>query len=328
MKVLVIGGAGYVGSVAAEALLSAGHQVVIYDNLSRGHAAAAPPGAELIVADLADTARLARVLARGRFDAVMHFAALSLVAESVREPARYFHQNVGLTLQLLQLMLGAGVRRFVFSSSAAVYGEPRTVPIAEDHPTVPTSPYGQTKLMVEEALGWLGRLAGLRFASLRYFNAAGATDRLGEDHRPETHLIPSLLEVAAGKRPFVEVYGRDYPTPDGTCIRDFVHVADIADAHLKALERLDWEEQIICNLGSGSGYSVLEVTEAARRVTGRPVAVKFGPRRPGDPAVLVASRSRAEQAIGWRPKYDNLELIIGSAWEWRCRHPDGYGRTD
>ncbi|MER3449705.1 MAG: UDP-glucose 4-epimerase GalE [Chloroflexota bacterium] len=328
MKVLVIGGAGYVGSVAAEALLSAGHQVVIYDNLSRGHAAAAPPGAELIVADLADTARLARVLARGRFDAVMHFAALSLVAESVREPARYFHQNVGLTLQLLQLMLGAGVRRFVFSSSAAVYGEPRTVPIAEDHPTVPTSPYGQTKLMVEEALGWLGRLAGLRFASLRYFNAAGATDRLGEDHRPETHLIPSLLEVAAGKRPFVEVYGRDYPTPDGTCIRDFVHVADIADAHLKALERLDWEEQIICNLGSGSGYSVLEVTEAARRVTGRPVAVKFGPRRPGDPAVLVASRSRAEQAIGWRPKYDNLELIIGSAWEWRCRYPDGYGRTD
>jgi len=328
MKVLVIGGAGYVGSVAAEALLSAGHQVVIYDNLSRGHAAAAPPGAELIVADLADTARLARVLARGRFDAVMHFAALSLVAESVREPARYFHQNVGLTLQLLQLMLGAGVHRFVFSSSAAVYGEPRTVPIAEDHPTVPTSPYGQTKLMVEEALRWLGRLAGLRFASLRYFNAAGATDRLGEDHRPETHLIPSLLEVAAGKRPFVEVYGRDYPTPDGTCIRDFVHVADIADAHLKALERLDWEEQIICNLGSGSGYSVLEVTEAARRVTGRPVAVKFGPRRPGDPAVLVASRSRAEQAIGWRPKYDNLELIIGSAWEWRCRHPDGYSRTD
>ncbi len=328
MKVLVVGGAGYVGSVAAEALLAAGHQVVIYDNLSRGHAAAAPPGAELIVADLADTARLARVLARGRFDAVMHFAALSLVAESVREPARYFHQNVGLTLQLLQLMLGAGVRRFVFSSSAAVYGEPHTVPITEDHPTVPTSPYGQTKLMVEEALGWLGRLAGLRFASLRYFNAAGATERLGEDHRPETHLIPSVLEVAAGKRPVVEVFGRDYPTPDGTCIRDFVHVADIADAHLKALERLDREGRIICNLGSGSGYSVLEVIEAARRVTGRPVAVKFGPRRPGDPAVLVASRSRAEQTIGWRPKYDDLEVIIGSAWEWRCRHPDGYGRPD
>ncbi len=327
MRVLVVGGAGYVGSVTAEALLSAGHQVVVYDNLSRGHAAAVPPGAELIAADLADTARLARVLARGRFDAVMHFAALSLVAESVREPSRYFHQNVGLTLQLLALMLGAGVRRFVFSSSAAVYGEPRAVPIDEDHPTIPTSPYGQTKLMVEEALGWLGRLAGLKFASLRYFNAAGATDRLGEDHRPETHLIPSVLEVAAGKRPFVEVYGRDYPTPDGTCIRDFVHVADIADAHLKALEKLDGQN-IVCNLGSGSGYSVLEVVEAARRVTGRPVAVRFGPRRPGDPAVLVAGRRRAEQTIGWRPKYNDLKAIIGSAWEWRCRYPDGYGRPD
>lgn len=327
MKVLVIGGAGYVGSVTAEALLAAGHDVVIYDNLSRGHAGAVPPGAELVVADLADTARLARVLARGRFDAVMHFAALSLVAESVREPARYFQQNVGLTLRLLELMLGAGVRRFVFSSSAAVYGEPRSVPIEEDHPTAPTNPYGQTKLMVEAALDWLGRLAGLRYASLRYFNAAGATDRLGEDHRPETHLIPSVLEVAAGRRPFIEVFGRDYPTPDGTCIRDFVHVADIADAHLKALEKLDGGS-IVCNLGSGSGYSVLEVIEAARQVTGRPVPVRFGPRRPGDPAVLVASRARAGQVLGWRPKYDDLEAIIGSAWEWRCRHPAGYGRAD
>ncbi len=327
MKVLVIGGAGYVGSVTAEALLAAGHDVVIYDNLSRGHAGAVPPGAELVVADLADTARLARVLARGRFDAVMHFAALSLVAESVREPARYFQQNVGLTLRLLELMLGAGVRRFVFSSSAAVYGEPRSVPIEEDHPTAPTNPYGQTKLMVEAALDWLGRLAGLRYASLRYFNAAGATDRLGEDHRPETHLIPSVLEVAAGRRPFIEVFGRDYPTPDGTCIRDFVHVADIADAHLKALEKLDGGS-IVCNLGSGSGYSVLEVIEAARQVTGRPVPVRFGPRRPGDPAVLVASRTRAGQMLGWHPKYDGLEAIIGSAWEWRCRHPAGYGRAD
>ncbi len=327
MKVLVIGGAGYVGSVTAEALLAAGHDVVIYDNLSRGHAGAVPPGAELVVADLADTARLARVLARGRFDAVMHFAALSLVAESVREPARYFQQNVGLTLRLLELMLGTGVRRFVFSSSAAVYGEPRSVPIEEDHPTAPTNPYGQTKLMVEAALDWLGRLAGLRYASLRYFNAAGATDRLGEDHRPETHLIPSVLEVAAGRRPFIEVFGRDYPTPDGTCIRDFVHVADIADAHLKALEKLDGGS-IVCNLGSGSGYSVLEVIEAARQVTGRPVPVRFGPRRPGDPAVLVASRTRAGQVLGWHPKYDGLEAIIGSAWEWRCRHPAGYGRAD
>lgn len=327
MKVLVTGGAGYVGSVAVEALLAAGHDVVVYDNLSRGHAAAVPPGAELVVADLADPAGLARVLARGRFDAVMHFAALSLVAESVREPARYFEHNVGLTFRLLGLTLGAGVRRFVFSSSAAVYGEPRTIPIDEDHPTVPTNPYGQTKLMVEEALAWLDRLMGLRYASLRYFNAAGATERLGEDHRPETHLIPSVLEVAAGVRPAVEVYGRDYPTPDGTCIRDFVHVADIAEAHLRALESLDGGS-IVCNLGSGLGYSVLEVIETARRVTGRPVPVEFGPRRPGDPAVLVASRTRAEQRLGWRPKFDDLEAIIGSAWEWRCRHPAGYGRAD
>jgi len=327
MKVLVTGGAGYVGSVTVEALLAAGHDVVVYDNLSRGHAGAVSPGAELIAADLADTARLARILARGRFDAVMHFAALSLVGESVQEPARYFEHNVGLTFRLLGIMLGAGIRRFVFSSSAAVYGEPRTVPIEEDHPTAPTNPYGQTKLMVEEALAWLDRLAGLRYASLRYFNAAGATERLGEDHRPETHLIPSVLEAAAGVRPFVEVYGRDYPTPDGTCIRDFVHVADIADAHLRALERLDGGS-IVCNLGSGSGYSVLEVIETARRVTGRPVPVKFGPRRPGDPAVLVASRSKAEQALGWRLKYDSLEAIIGSAWEWRCRNPAGYGPAD
>jgi UDP-glucose 4-epimerase len=327
MKVLVTGGAGYVGSVTVEALLAAGHDVVVYDNLSRGHAGAVSPGAELIAADLADTARLARILARGRFDAVMHFAALSLVGESVQEPARYFEHNVGLTFRLLGIMLGAGIRRFVFSSSAAVYGEPRTVPIEEDHPTAPTNPYGQTKLMVEEALAWLDRLAGLRYASLRYFNAAGATERLGEDHRPETHLIPSVLEAAAGVRPFVEVYGRDYPTPDGTCIRDFVHVADIADAHLRALERLDGGS-IVCNLGSGSGYSVLEVIETARRVTSRPVPVKFGPRRPGDPAVLVASRSKAEQALGWRLKYDSLEAIIGSAWEWRCRNPAGYGPAD
>jgi UDP-glucose 4-epimerase len=327
MKVLVTGGAGYVGSVTVEALLAAGHDVVVYDNLSRGHAGAVSPGAELVVADLADTARLAGILARGRFDAVMHFAALSLVGESVQEPARYFEHNVGLTFRLLGIMLGAGIRRFVFSSSAAVYGEPRAVPITEDHPTAPTNPYGQTKLMVEEALAWLHRLAGLRYASLRYFNAAGATDRLGEDHRPETHLIPSVLEAAAGRRPFVEVFGQDYPTPDGTCIRDFVHVADIADAHLKALEHLD-RDSLICNLGSGSGYSVLEVMETARRVTGRPVPVKFGPRRPGDPAVLVASRTRAEQKLGWRPKLDDLEAIIGSAWEWRCRNPAGYGPAD
>ncbi len=313
MRVVVTGGAGYIGSIVAEILLTAGHQVVIIDNLSRGHRDAVPAGAEFVQADISsETTRI--VLAAG-VDAVMHFAASSLVGESCEAPAAYYQNNVVKGLALLEAVRAAGIGRFVFSSTAAVYGQPDRQPIREDAATVPTNPYGDTKLAFERALAWYAKAYGLSCASLRYFNAAGATDARGERHEPETHLIPLLLHAAAGRRPPVTIYGTDYPTRDGTCVRDYIHVRDLADAHLLALSALGGPgDTRIYNLGcGGGGYTVREVVEAAARVLARPVPVSVGPRRPGDPAMLVASSDKIQRELGWKPQAD-LESIIRSAW--------------
>jgi UDP-glucose 4-epimerase len=314
MRVLVTGGAGYIGSVTAAALIERGHEVVVVDDLRAGHRDLVPEQARFVRADAADPAGYADVLAD--CDACLHFAASIEAGESMERPEAFFANNTAGTLRLLAALVDAGVRRFVLSSTAAVYGEPRRVPIAEDDPTEPTNPYGESKLLVERALGWLERLRGLRFASLRYFNAAGATAERGEDHDPETHLIPLVLEVAAGRRPHIAIYGTDYPTPDGTCLRDFVHVADLADAHVLALETLDREPRLVCNLGNGTGFSVREVIDAARRVTGHPIPAREAPRRAGDPAALVASSDRAHRLLGWTPEHADLEGIVASAWRW------------
>jgi UDP-glucose 4-epimerase len=325
MNVLVTGGAGYIGSVVAERLLEFGHAAIICDNLSKGHRDAVPPGAALEVLDLADTAALAECLRQHRVEAVIHMAAHSLVGESMAEPAKYFRNNVTTGIGLLDAMLAAGVDRIVFSSTAAVYGEPETSPITEDATGRPTNPYGESKLAFEKVLHWYSAAYGLRYASLRYFNAAGATARLGEDHAPETHLIPIVLGCALGLRQEVEVFGDDYPTPDGTCIRDYIHVTDLSDAHILALEALEKGGRIY-NLGNGNGYSVGEVIEVARRVTGHPIPVRVAPRRAGDPAVLVASSERIKDELRWKPAYPELEVIIRSAWEWHRAHPHGYVR--
>jgi len=324
MRVLVTGGAGYIGSVVTEQLVSDGHEVVVYDNLSKGHQDAVVEGAELVEADLIDSETLNRTLADRRIEAVIHMAASSQVGESVDHPSKYYHNNLIAGLMLLDAMLACDVRQLVFSSTAAVYGEPEAQPIEEIAPANPTNPYGETKLAFEQAMRWYDRAYGLRYASLRYFNAAGATVNCGEDHDPETHIIPITLQVAAGKRPAVEIYGDDYPTPDGTCIRDYIHVIDLARAHIQALEVLS-EESRIYNLGcGGTGYSVKEVIETARRVTGRAIPANVGPRRAGDPAILVASSDRIRSELGWEPQFQNLELIIDSAWRWMQAHPNGY----
>lgn len=324
MRVLVTGGAGYIGSIVAEQLVAAGDDVVVLDNLSTGHRAAVPADARLVVGDLADGALLRSVL--GEVDAVVHMAAVSLVGVSVRDPATYYHQNVTLGLGLLDAMRAAGVRDLVFSSSAAVYGEPEKQPIDEGDATRPTSPYGETKLALERAIQAYVHAYGLRAASLRYFNAAGASLRSGEDHEPETHLIPRVLNAAMGTGPAIRVFGEDYPTRDGTGVRDYVHVLDLADAHVRALRALaTGQAGGAYNLGcGGEGWSVREVIAAAERVTGRSIRVERGPRRPGDPAVLVASGTRAENELGWRPQHGTLEAMIGSAWAWRVDHPRGY----
>lgn len=327
MRLLVTGGAGYVGSVVSAELLRAGHRVAVFDSLARGHRAALPHGADLVIGDLADRQALDHFFQSRPVDAVLHFAALIEAGESMQAPERYFRNNAANTLNLLEAMLTHGVKRFVFSSTAALYGNPARIPIEEDAALRPTNAYGESKLLVEQMLAWMHRIHGLRYASLRYFNAAGAAGELGEDHRPESHLIPLVLQVALGKRERISVYGTDYPTPDGTCIRDYIHIADLASAHRLALEALNTprgEQPLIYNVGNGRGFSVREVIAAARRVTGHAIPSQDAPRRPGDPAVLVASSEKLRRELGWQPQHPELESIISSAWDWRRRHPDGY----
>lgn len=325
MRVLVTGGAGYIGSVVTEQLIGDGHEVVVYDDLSKGHRGAVVEGAEFVQASLSDAETLRTTLSDRKVEAVIHMAASSLVGESVQQPGKYYLNNVVAGLVLLETMLLCDVKRLVFSSTAAVYGEPEAQPIEETAVTSPTNPYGETKLAFEHALKWFDGAYGLRYASLRYFNAAGATEKCGEDHDPESHIIPITLQAAAGKRSHVEIYGEDYPTPDGTCIRDYIHVIDLARAHIQALGALN-EGSRIYNLGcGGAGYSVRDVIDTAARVTGKEIPTRFGPRRAGDPAILVASSDKIKSELGWRPQYQDLGLIIESAWRWMQSHPNGYG---
>ena len=321
MRILVTGGAGYVGSVVIEELLATGHEVVAYDSLTKGHRDAVVPPARLVEGDILDTARLTATLSAERIAAVVHMAADSLVGESMTDPARYYRTNVGGGLSLLESMRAAGVGALVFSSTAAVYGSPDKQPIEEDDPLQPTNPYGETKLAFERALRWYDEAHHIRAVALRYFNAAGATEHNGERHSPETHLIPLVLGAIAGTHPPVTVFGEDYPTPDGTCIRDYVHVADLARAHVLALGALDRGGATrVYNLGcGGAGASVREVIDIASRVTGRKVPVRYGPRRPGDPAVLVAGSARIRSELGWAPRQASLHEIVESAWRWMQR---------
>ena len=323
-RVLVTGGAGYIGSVVAAQLLERGYDVLVYDNLSHGRRAAVPPAARLVVDDVGNKEGLDQLLRKEPVDAVMHFAAFIEAGESMREPAKFFRNNAANTLTLLEAVLAHKVKRFVFSSTAAVYGTPERTPIEEDAPLRPTSVYGESKLLVEHMLDWLQRIHGLRYASLRYFNASGATVDQGEDHRPESHLIPLALQVASGQRDRIAIYGTDYPTPDGTCVRDYIHVADLAHAHLLVLERLKSTDRLIYNLGNGRGFTVREVIEAVRRVTGHPIPALETDRRPGDPPLLVASSDKIKRELNWSAQTPDLEAIVESAWAWRRTHPDGY----
>ncbi|MEU5917240.1 UDP-glucose 4-epimerase GalE [Streptomyces sp. NPDC047141] len=309
-KYLVTGGAGYVGSVVAAHLLERGHEVVVLDDLSTGFAEAVPEGAGFIEGRVQDAARWID----GSYDGVLHFAAFSQVGESVAKPEKYWENNVGGTMALLAAMRAAGVGRLVFSSTAATYGEPEAVPVTETAPTAPTSPYGASKLAVDHMIGGECAAHGLAAVSLRYFNVAGAYGTLGERHAPESHLIPLVLQVALGRREAISVYGEDYPTPDGTCVRDYIHVADLAEAHLLALDAMTPGEHLICNLGNGNGFSVREVVETVRKVTGHPVPEVTGPRRPGDPAVLVASAEAARERLGWTPSRPDLAGVVADAW--------------
>ena len=323
MKWLVTGGAGYIGSVIAHQLVQAGHETVVLDNLSKGYEKAVPEGTRFVEGDLLDAEGMRGALSEG-FDGVLHFAALSLVSESVEEPERYYRNNVCGTLNLLEAMRGADVKRLVFSSTAAVYGEPEEIPIPETSLPLPTNPYGSSKLAVDRLIGAVAKARGLAATSLRYFNVAGASGRFGEDHVPETHLIPLVLQTAAGKRDSVKIFGTDYPTRDGTPIRDFIHVEDLGRAHLLAIEAAQEGEHRIYNLGSGTGFSVLEVIETARRVTGRHIEAVESPRRPGDPPVLVASSEKIRSELGWKPEKPDLETMISDAWSWMQAHPGGY----
>lgn len=331
MRIMVTGGAGYVGGVSVDAILAAGHVAVVLDDLSTGHRSIAHPDATLHVGSYGDTARVRELLERERIDAILHCAARSLVPESIRDPARYYRDNVAGGVALLEAAREAGVRRVVFSSTAAVYGIPEVTPITEDAPLRPINPYGETKRTFEGALRWYGEAYGFRSVALRYFNVAGANDRLGEVHRPETHLIPNLLgAVETGAA--MTVYGDDYPTADGTAIRDYIHVSDLAQAHLAAIEATGTPADedtsgaplVACNLGTETGFSVREVLAAAESVVGRPIPHRIGPRREGDPPILVASNARARELLGWTPRRSTLIEMIGSAWAWRQSHPDGY----
>ena len=328
MRILVTGGAGYVGSHTVLGLVDAGHEVVVLDNLRQGHRQAVPPGVPLVQADLADALRVALVLADGPWDAVFHFAALSLVGESMTDPFLYFRENAVLGMRLVEACVRHGIPRFVLSSTAALFGTPQRIPIDENEAVDPGSPYGESKLMIERTLHWAGRIHGLRSACLRYFNAAGAdpAGRAGEDHTPETHLIPLVIDAALGRRPEIAVFGTDYPTPDGTCIRDYIHVSDLAAAHLCALGWLDGQS-VTYNLGNGAGHSVREVIAAVERVGGRRVPVRDAPRRPGDPAALVAASGKLRAETGWVPLHAELDEIVRTAWAWREAHPHGYGAS-
>lgn len=325
MEILVVGGAGYIGSHMVKMLLGHGHAVTVFDNLSGGYRDALV-GGDLVAGDLADRDALAALFAGRRFDVVMHFASYIQVGESVHAPAKYYRNNVSNTLNLLEAMVTAGVGRFIFSSTAAIFGEPRRTPIDEAHPKAPTNPYGHSKLMVERMLEDFDRAYGLKSVCLRYFNAAGADPEgeLGERHVPETHLIPLVLQAASGRRAAIAVFGSDYPTADGTCIRDYIHVDDLCRAHLLAIEHLAASgTSAQFNLGNGNGFSVREVIDTARRVTGRPIAVEYAPRRAGDPAVLVADASKIRTLLGWRPSYPHLETIVAHAWQWERRAGGG-----
>lgn len=324
MNVLITGGAGYVGSIITEGLLREGHKVIVLDNLRKGHKEAVLPPAEFVLADICDTSSLESTFRQFKIDAVMHMAAETVVEYSITDPWRYFQNNVVGGLNLLEAMRKHQVHKLVFSSSAAVYGEPESTPIGEEHPKAPINAYGESKLMFERILSWYGRAYGIKHISFRYFCAAGATEFLGEDHRPETHLIPNVLKAALNGNNPVSVFGTDYPTKDGTCIRDFVHVVDIAQAHLLALEKIGDLSGNVYNLGNGEGYSVLEVIKAVEKVSGVKIPVKFCPRRLGDPAILVASADRAMRELDWKPQFSKLEDIIESAWRWLKGHPDGY----
>jgi UDP-glucose 4-epimerase len=322
MKILVVGGAGYIGSVCAELLLNEGHTVCIFDNLSEGHRAAVDSRAEFIEGDLETIDPIQSALTAFQPEAVMHFAASALVGESMENPSKYFRNNIGNGLNLLDAMVATGVTRLVFSSTCAIFGPPERLPIDETLPKRPINPYGESKLTFEKILRWYSEIHGLRFVSLRYFNAAGASEKFGEEHRVETHLIPNVLKVALGQKPHVEIYGTDYDTPDGTCIRDYIHILDLSRAHILALSVAKSE---FYNLGTGGGTSVREVIESCRKITGGEIPVVEKPRRPGDPARLVAASDKIQRELGWQPKFQNIDAIIESAWRWHQKFPDGYG---
>jgi UDP-glucose 4-epimerase len=321
MKILVVGGAGYIGSICSELLLDEGYDVAILDNLIEGHRAAIDPRAQFIEGDLGDRERTGETLRRLRPDAVMHFAASALVGESMRDPSKYFRNNICSGLNLLDAMLAADCRRLVFSSTCATFGLPERVPIDETLPQRPINPYGESKLAFEKILRWYDAIHGLRFVSLRYFNAAGASEKFGEDHRCETHLIPNVLKVALGQKKHVEIFGTDYETPDGTCIRDYIHIIDLAHAHILAL---DAPTSASYNLGTGGGSSVREVIESCRKITGQPIPLLEKPRRPGDPPRLIASSEKIKRELGWRPQFQTLDAIVESAWKWHQKFPRGY----
>lgn len=323
MNILVSGGAGYIGSITTEQLIKRGYHVVVFDNLYQGHLEAVSPDAVFIQGDLADRELLAQVFSQHQIDAVMHFASYTLVGESVQRPFLYLGDNITNGLNLLQTAVDNNVKKFILSSTANLFDDPERMPISEDERIVPGSPYGEGKYILERMLSWLDRTMGLHYAALRYFNAAGASPTYGEDHDPETHLIPLVLQVALGQRDHIEIYGNDYPTRDGTCIRDYIHVIDLAAAHILALEALE-DGSRTYNLGNGRGFSVSEVVETARAVTGHAIPTVDGPRRPGDPAILIASSEKIRRELGWQPRYADLATIMETAWSWHQKHPNGY----
>jgi UDP-glucose 4-epimerase len=324
MKILVAGGAGYIGSCCTEFLLDRGHEVVVYDSLVKGHRQAVDPRARFELGDLGDRERIHGVMRREHPQGVIHFAAFIEVGESMQDPGRYFRNNVACGLNLLDAAVDAGVTKLVFSSTAATYGMPRTIPIPESEPTEPINAYGESKLAFERIMAWYHRIHGLKFHALRYFNAAGASARFGEDHDPESHLIPLVLQVAEGRRDRIMIHGDDYETPDGTCVRDYIHVVDLAAAHLLALESGD---SGCLNLGSGQGFSVRQIIDMAREVTGHPIPAEVGPRRPGDPPFLISDSTAARRSLGWEPRFDEVRAVIESAWRWRQQYPLGYGEN-
>jgi UDP-glucose 4-epimerase len=322
MKIFVTGGAGYIGSICVEQLLAAGHEVTVFDNLSEGHRLAVDPGANLSVGDLQNREDIEGAIREAKPDAVMHFAANALVGESMENPSKYFRNNVSAGINLLDAMVSNGVGKFVFSSTCATFGPPDRLPIDETLPQRPINPYGESKLIFEKILRWYDEIHGIKSVALRYFNAAGATEKYGEDHRIETHLIPNVLKVALGQKSHVDIYGTDYETPDGTCVRDYIHILDLAQAHMLALQTADSARY---NLGTGGGTSVREIIACCERVTGKKIAVVEKPRRPGDPARLIAASDKIQGELGWKPRFQSIDAIIESAWAWHLKHPGGYG---